>query len=84
MVGAIFDRLKGKAKWDEDASKGASNRPTKKKNKQRREGSLMATANRKGVGSPPRAPQTTSRICSKDHVRTMLSLSITYTRTTSS
>ena len=33
-VGAIFDRLKGKAKRDEDASEGASNRPNKKKNKQ--------------------------------------------------
>ena len=47
-VGAIFDRPKGKAKRDEDIGEGASNRPNKKKNKQWREGSLMATANRKG------------------------------------
>ena len=47
-VGAIFDRLKGKAKRDEDAGEGASNRPNKKKNKQWREGSLMATADCKG------------------------------------
>ena len=33
-VGAIFDRLKGKAKQDEDADEGASNRPNKKKNMQ--------------------------------------------------
>ena len=51
-VGAIFDRLKGKAKRDEDAGEGASNRPSKKKNKQWREGSLIATADRKGVESP--------------------------------
>ena len=55
-VGAIFDRLKGKAKRDEDTSEGTSNHPNKKKNKQWREGSLMATVDRKGVGSPPRAP----------------------------
>ena len=40
--------LKDKAKWDEDASEGASNRPNKKKNKQRREGSLVANADYKG------------------------------------
>ena len=48
-VGAIFYRPKGKAKWDEDAGKGASNHPNKKKNKQRREGSLVATADRRGT-----------------------------------
>ena len=32
-VRAIFDHLKGKAKWDEDAGEGASNCPSKKKNK---------------------------------------------------
>ena len=37
-VGVIFDRLKGKAKRDEDAGEGASNCPNKKKNKQWREG----------------------------------------------
>ena len=52
VVGAIFDRLKGKAKWDEDAGEGASNRPNKKKSKQRHEGSLVATADHKGVRSP--------------------------------
>ena len=33
-VGAIFDRLKGKVKRDEDAGEGASNHPNKNKNKQ--------------------------------------------------
>ena len=46
-VRAIFDRLKGKAKWDKDAGEGASNRPSKKENKQWCEGSLMAAADRK-------------------------------------
>ena len=41
-VRAIFYHPKGKAKWDEDAGEGASNRPNKKKNKQRHWGSLMA------------------------------------------
>ena len=52
MVGAIFDRLKGKAKRDEDVVKGACNRPNKKKNKQQREDSLMATADRRGSRKP--------------------------------
>ena len=44
-VGAIFDRLIGKARRDEDADKGTSNRPTKKKNKKQwREDSLVAVA----------------------------------------
>ena len=68
-VGAIFDRLKGKAKQDEDASKDASNHPIKKKNKQRR-----------GVKSPRRAPQTTLRSYSRGHDRTMPSPSSIYTR----
>ena len=38
VVRVIFDRLKVKAKRDENAREGASNRPNKKKNKQRREG----------------------------------------------
>ena len=83
-AGAIFDCLKGKAKWDEDAGEGASNRPIKKKNKQRCEGSLVATADRKGVRSPSRAPRTTSKSCSKDHVRTMPSPSSICTRTAAS
>ena len=44
----IFDRLKGKAKWDKDTGEGASNRPNKKKNKQCHESSLVATTDRKG------------------------------------
>ena len=48
----IFDRLKGKAKWDKDDGEGASNRPSKKKNKQRHEGSLMAATDRKGGQKP--------------------------------
>ena len=48
----IFDCLKGKAKQDEDVGKGASNRLNKKKNKQRREGSLMATIDHKGGQKP--------------------------------
>ena len=52
MVGTIFDRLKGKAKQDEDTGEGASNRPTKKKNKQRHEGSLVATIDQKGGRKP--------------------------------
>ena len=51
-VRAIFNHLKGKAKQDEDAEEGTSNRPIKKKNKQRCEGSLVATANRKGGRKP--------------------------------
>ena len=51
-VGAIFDRLKGKAKRDEDADEGASNHPNKKKKKQWHEGSLLATANRKWGWKP--------------------------------
>ena len=51
-VGAIFDHLKGKSKRDEDVGEGASNRPSKKKKKQRREGSLMATFNRKAGQKP--------------------------------
>ena len=42
-VGAIFNRPKGKAKRDEDAGEGFSNRPNKKKNKQRRECLLVVT-----------------------------------------
>ena len=66
-VGAIFDCPKGKAKRDEGANEGTSNRPNKKKNKQWCEGSLLATADRKGVRSPPRVPRNTSRSYSKGH-----------------
>jgi len=51
-VRAIFDRLKGKAKQDEDAVEGATNHPSKKKNKQRREGSLVAAVGHKGGQKP--------------------------------
>ena len=51
-IGMIFDRPKGTAKRDEDVSEGASNRPNKKKNKQRRGGSLVATTDRKGGWKP--------------------------------
>ena len=48
----IFDCLKGKAKRDEDAGKGTSNRLGKKKNRQWHEGWLVATADRKGGQKP--------------------------------
>jgi hypothetical protein len=48
-VGAIFDRAHGKAKRDEDAGEGASNRlKKKKKSKQQFEDSLVVAAERKG------------------------------------
>ena len=48
-VEAIFDHFDGKARQDEGASEGASNRSAKRKNKkQRRDDSLMATTNHKG------------------------------------
>ena len=43
----IFDRSRGKAKRDEDADKGLSNRLNKKKNQRGHGGSLVATAKRK-------------------------------------
>jgi hypothetical protein len=51
-VGAVFDCPRGKVKQDEDAGKGASNRSSKKKSKQRHGGSLMAAAERKGKKVP--------------------------------
>ena len=51
-IGAIFYHHKGKAKRDEDANKGTSNRPNKKKNKSLREGSLVATVDHKGGRKP--------------------------------
>ena len=48
----MFDGLKGKAKWDEDAGEGASNCPIKRKNKQWHEGSLVSTVDRKGGWKP--------------------------------
>ena len=55
-VGAIFDRLEGKARQDEGASEGTSNHSAKRKNKkQRRDDSLVATTDRRVVGSLRRA-----------------------------
>ena len=52
-IGAIFDCLEGKARWDEGASEGASGRSTKRKSKkQRRNDSLTAAADRKGGRKP--------------------------------
>ena len=49
----IFDHLDGKARQDKDASKGASNRFARKKNKKQwREGLLVATADRRGGRKP--------------------------------
>ena len=53
VVGAIFDHLEGKARQDEGASEGTSNRSAKRKNKkQRHENSLMATTDCKGGRKP--------------------------------
>ena len=55
-VGAIFDRLEGKARQDEGTGEGTSNRSAKRKNKkQRREDSLVAVADRKGGRKPAEA-----------------------------
>ena len=52
-VRAIFDHLKGKARWDEGAGKGTSNHSAKRKNKkQRREDSLVAATDHKGGRKP--------------------------------
>ena len=52
-VGAIFDCLEGKARRDEGVDEGTSNRSAKKKNKKQRcEGSLVASADRKGGRKP--------------------------------
>ena len=53
VVGAIFDRFDGKARWDEGAGEGASNRSAKRKNKkQRRDDWLVAATDRKGGRKP--------------------------------
>jgi hypothetical protein len=52
-VGVIFDRSKAKAKRNEDADEGASNRSDKKKKKKkRREGLLMAAVEWKDKWTP--------------------------------
>ena len=43
-VGAIFDHSRGKAKRDEDANEGPSDRSNKNKNRKGCGGSLMAIA----------------------------------------
>ena len=48
----IFGRLDAKARRDESTDEGPSNRPTKKKNKQRRKGSLVAATDRRGGQKP--------------------------------
>ena len=53
VVGAIFDRLEGKARRDEGTDEGTSNRSAKRKNKkQRHEDPLVAAADRKGGRKP--------------------------------
>jgi hypothetical protein len=52
VVEAIFDRPRGKAKWDEDIGKGTSNCSNKKKSKQRHGGSLVAATEQKGGWAP--------------------------------
>jgi len=53
VVGAIFDRLDGKARRDEGADEGTSNRSAKRKNKKQWcEGSLVATADRRDGRKP--------------------------------
>ena len=52
-VGAIFNHLDGKARRDEGAGEGTSNHSAKRKNnKQQHEGSLVATADRRGGQKP--------------------------------
>ena len=80
----IFDRLKGKAKQDEDADKGASNRPNKKKNKQLCKGSLVATTDRKGGRKPMEGTLDHFEKLLEGHARTIPSPSSIYTRTVAS
>jgi hypothetical protein len=76
-VGAIFNRSKGKAKRNEDADEGASNRSgKKKKSKQRREGSLVVAAERKDKWAPTEG--------TPDHFEKMPTPSSTCTRTVGS
>ena len=81
-VGAIFNRLKGKAKRDEDAGEGASNRSVKKKNKkQQHEGSLMAAADRRGGRKPTEGTPNHFKKLLEGHARTMPSWLNICTRT---
>ena len=84
-VGAIFDRLDGKVKRDEDAGEGASNCSASKKNKKQwREGSLVATVDHKGGRKPMEGTPNHFKNYSRGHARTMPSRSSIYTRTTAS
>ena len=52
-VEAIFDRSDGKARWDEAADEGTSDRPAKRKNKKQwRDNSLVAAVDCKGGQKP--------------------------------
>ena len=52
-VESVFDRTNGKARRDEAADEGTSDRPTKRKNKkQRRDNPLVFAADRKGGQKP--------------------------------
>jgi hypothetical protein len=82
VVGAIFDRARGKAKWDEDTDEGASNHSKKKKKGKQRPGdSLVAAVERNGKKVPAKAPRITSRRYSRDPVLTTPTPSSTLTRT---
>ena len=71
-VGAIFDRLEGKARRDEGAGEGTSNRSAKRKNKkQRREDSLVAAADRKGGRKPTEGTPNHFEKLLEGHDRTM-------------
>ena len=70
-VEAIFDHFDGKARQDEGASEGASNRSAKRKNKKQRcDDSLVAATDRKGGQKPQRALRTTSKKCSRGRAQT--------------
>ena len=84
-VGAIFDRTDGKARQDEAADEGTSDRPAKRNNKkQRRDNSLVAAADRKGGWKPAEGLRTTFKRCSRGHVQTTLSRPNIYTRNVAS
>ena len=80
-VGAIFDLHKGKAKRDDDAGEGASNRPNKKKNTQRHGDSLGATTERKGGWAPTKGALNHFEKLLKGPCPNHAILSNTYTRT---
>ena len=72
-VGAIFDRSEGKARRDEGAGEGTSNRSAKRKNKkQRRDDSLMASTDRKGGRKPTEGTPNHFKKMLEGHAQTML------------